>query len=129
MELYIGGRAQGKLNYVLTKYPKAECFDENNFTLLTNWEAKEIIVWNHFHLSMKKMIGEMGVEKAKAYVRETISQQNNLVIISDEIGNGIVPMDESDRVYREETGRMLVEIAGKAVRVERIICGLAQVIK
>ncbi len=53
----------------------------------------------------------------------------NCVIISDEIGNGIVPVDAFERTYRERTGRILVQLAGQAEEVERVICGVGQKIK
>ncbi|MCI8634679.1 MAG: hypothetical protein HFJ05_03630 [Eubacterium sp.] len=53
----------------------------------------------------------------------------NCVIISDEIGNGIVPVDAFDRTYRERTGRILVQPAGQAEEVERVIYGIGQKIK
>ena len=51
------------------------------------------------------------------------------MIICDEIGNGIVPLDAFEREYREHTGRILIELAGKADEVVRIICGIQQRIK
>ena len=53
----------------------------------------------------------------------------NCVIISDEISNGIVPIEAFEREYRERTGRILVELAKKAEEVERVICGIGQKIK
>lgn len=51
------------------------------------------------------------------------------VIICDEVGSGIVPLDSFEREYRERLGRLLCEIAAKAERVERIVCGIGQRIK
>ena len=51
------------------------------------------------------------------------------VIISDEIGNGIVPVDAFERDYRERTGRMLITLASQADEVVRVICGIGQKIK
>ena len=51
------------------------------------------------------------------------------IIISDEIGNGIVPVNSFEREYRERTGRILVELAGRAEEVVRVICGIGQKIK
>ena len=50
-------------------------------------------------------------------------------MISDEIGNGIVPMDAFEREYREQTGRILIELAKEAEEVIRVICGIGQKIK
>ena len=110
MELYIGGYSQGKYNYVLT----------------IRKIAKERI-WNDFHLWFRKRLQEGGnpEKEAMAYFAE----HPDCVVISDEVGNGIVPIDAFEREYRERLGRMLVEIAAKAEHVERVICGIGQKIK
>jgi adenosyl cobinamide kinase/adenosyl cobinamide phosphate guanylyltransferase len=38
-------------------------------------------------------------------------------------------MDAFEREYRERLGRILITIAAKADRVERVICGIGQRIK
>ena len=53
----------------------------------------------------------------------------DFIIICDEIGNGIVPIDPFEREYRERVGRILVQLAKRAEEVERIICGIGQKIK
>ena len=124
MELYIGGYAQGKLAYVKRLYPDAKKFDENDFDCLwdfSNLDSQKVII-NHFHLIIKKGLDEEKIEKLLKY-------KNNLVIISDEIGGGVVPIEESERIYREKTGRILTRLASESESVVRIICGLAQRIK
>ena len=54
---------------------------------------------------------------------------DGLIVISDEVGNGVVPVDKDEREYRERVGRCLIRIAEAASRVERIMCGLGQRIK
>ena len=58
-----------------------------------------------------------------------LEKHPDTVIICDEVGNGIVPLDSFEREYRERLGRLLCEIAAKAERVERIVCGIGQRIK
>jgi adenosyl cobinamide kinase/adenosyl cobinamide phosphate guanylyltransferase len=57
------------------------------------------------------------------------NRECSIIIISDEIGNGIVPTDAFEREYRERTGRILVELASRADEVVRILCGIEQRIK
>ena len=52
-----------------------------------------------------------------------------VVILCDEVGCGVVPVDPAERAWREETGRLCCELAQKADRVERIFCGLSMVLK
>ena len=135
MELVIGGRAQGKLGYVLTKYPKASVMEGE-----TPWQGEGllapqgpvfvVVIWNHFHLSVRAWLVE-GREAAKLwdYVEAWVLSHPNAVIISDEIGCGIVPIDGGERHWREETGRLLCKIAANATQVERVICGIPMRIK
>ena len=58
-----------------------------------------------------------------------LEKHPDTVIICDEVGSGIVPLDSFEREYRERLGRLLCEIAAKAERVERIVCGIGQRIK
>ena len=58
-----------------------------------------------------------------------MEKEPDCIIISDEVGNGIVPADAFEREYRERTGRILVELAGRADEVVRVVCGISQKIK
>ncbi|KIR01579.1 hypothetical protein P261_00393 [Lachnospiraceae bacterium TWA4] len=51
------------------------------------------------------------------------------MLVSNELGYGIVPMDAFDRKYRETTGRICCMIAEQADEVYRVVCGLPQKIK
>ena len=53
----------------------------------------------------------------------------NRILVTDEIGYGIVPMDLFERDYREQTGRVCCELAARAEQVWRVCCGLGQRIK
>lgn len=110
MELYVGGYKNGKLNYVLNKYK----------------DNKPMII-NDFHLWFRELLEKE--ENARERVLEFVEEHPDCVIICDEIGNGIVPMEKFDRNYREALGRMLTELAQRADHVERIVCGLGQVLK
>ena len=129
MKLIIGGYAQGKLNYAVTKYNLAEdhVFES---TLPTNEELEKLngtIIVSSLHKWIRKRIKEGGrpEEEISAFVKKN----PDCIIICDEIGNGIVPMDPFERVYRERTGRIQVKLAADAEEVERVVCGIAQKIK
>lgn len=126
MKLIIGGYAQGKLNYAVTKYNVAEdhVFES---VLPSSEEAEKLegsVIVSSLHKWIKKRIKEGGrpEEEISAFVKKNA----NVIIICDEIGNGIVPMDPFERVYRERTGRILVKLAKDAEEVERVVCGIAQ---
>ena len=46
------------------------------------------------------------------------------VILGDESGCGVVPLDPTEREWREVTGRICCKLVEKAERVDRIFCGL-----
>lgn len=52
-----------------------------------------------------------------------------LVIISNELGAGIIPIEKSDRDFREINGKVNIHIASKSDEVYRMICGCATRIK
>ena len=51
------------------------------------------------------------------------------IIISDEIGNGVVPINADDRIYREKYGQLLQELASRSEHVIRIFCGIPEILK
>ena len=132
MKLVIGGRAQGKLNYVLQHMTDENYLiydgvfpDEGELFNLT--KKNEWLIVNHFHKWVNKELKENRnpEEEMEAFLKKGV----RFVIISDEIGNGIVPVDAFERDYRERTGRMLITLASQADEVVRVICGIGQKIK
>lgn len=51
------------------------------------------------------------------------------VIICNEVGSGIIPMLASERMYREQTGRLCTLLASRAEHVIRMVCGIAVKLK
>ena len=93
---------------------------------LLKHQGEDLIVTNgHSLLGADDKAGIAEIVSAMVYLKE----HPDCVIISDEVGNGIVPVDPFEREYRERLGRMLIEIASRAERVERVICGIGQRIK
>lgn len=43
-------------------------------------------------------------------------ENKDTIVIADEIGNGIVPLDAFEREYREQTGRAEILLAKKQTR-------------
>lgn len=114
MELYIGGLAQGKRDYVL-----------NTKGIEESRVRDELHLWFKELLLLEKSAGERPEDVIKAYVKEN----PDCVLICNEVGNGIVPMDPLEREYRERLGRLLIELAKEATHVERIIMGIGQTLK
>ena len=134
MKLIIGGYSQGKLNYILRK------IGENGYQICDGILSDDIksntaepdttntiIIINHLHTFIRTSM-QRG-ENPKESILDFITKYPDCILISDEIGNGIVPMDAFEREYREQTGRILIELAKEAEEVIRVICGIGQKIK
>lgn len=139
MKLIIGGLAQGKLHYVLQKEgnEKSMIFDgelPEEGQIQEAWEKaggeKKTMMINHFHDVVKRELAENRTpEELETYVMEFVEKHPDVILICDEIGNGIVPVDAFERTYREQTGRILIRLAQKADEVVRVLCGIGQRIK
>ena len=88
-------------------------------------DTQEFFIDN-FHILMKNMLDNNAGYKMLV---TKLVQKKGWLVISDEIGCGLVPIEACDRRWREETGRMLTLIAGHSDEVYRIFSGIAQRIK
>lgn len=139
MKLIIGGLAQGKLHYVLQKEGNGQCiiFDgvlpEEGQIQEARKEAgseEKTLIINHFHDVVKRELAENRTpEELEVDAMEFVEKHPEVILICDEIGNGIVPVDAFERTYREQTGRILIRLAQKADEVVRVLCGIGQRIK
>lgn len=107
MILIVGGAFQGK-----TEYAKI------NF-------GNDYKIENNYHIKVKEQLakGLNPIEEAKKLT------DKNMVIVSDEIGYGLVPVDAFEREYREINGRVNCFFAEKAEQVIRVVCGIGTRIK
>lgn len=51
------------------------------------------------------------------------------VVIATEVGGGVVPMEQEERICRELAGRLNCLLAERAETVVRVFCGLPLVLK
>ena len=127
MRLIVGGCYQGKFEYAINTYG----IDKENVYTAALPKKNEVhnttIVINKLN-EIVKMCLKQG-DNPEEMIMEFVEKYPDSIIISDEIGNGIVPMDKFEREYRECTGRLLITLAKEAESVERVICGISQRIK
>ena len=140
MELYIGGFAQGKLEYVKCRYNEnqkteklfvkvIDCVDSHYKKMLLETEC-DVLILNHLHLWVRDLLDEgMEEEKIQTTILSWIKSNPDAIVICDELGNGIVPIKKQERIWREQTVWLMIELAKQAERVERILCGLGQRLK
>ena len=107
-----GGFAQGKMRFV----------EEHILPGI-----KDAVVIDHLHLRIREAI--LKGEDAGLIVDALTCSCGDAIVICDEIGSGIVPLDEKERLIRETTGRIACDIAAKAKEVYRVVCGIGVRIK
>lgn len=109
MHLIIGGTGQGKLSYALS-----------------------------LGYTMDDVATSLPTEKPILYGLQNLTRENpqltaedipDCIVICDELGCGVVPLERSERDWREHTGRLCCDLAAKAQRVDRIFCGIAMQLK
>jgi adenosyl cobinamide kinase/adenosyl cobinamide phosphate guanylyltransferase len=127
MKLVIGGYAQGKLEYVKQRLQgkSVEIWEK---TLPSPLErGKGIVVINHLNDWIRDRLLKGGCPEEEIF--QFIRECPGCILISDEVGNGIIPLEKEEREYRERTGKILIALAKEAKEVERILCGISQKIK
>lgn len=125
--LVIGGACQGKTEWVQENFPDYKSVSPE-MLLRENREGKMTsgVYINRFHMILKQWIQNgRDYQEAVALLR----QNPSWLIVCDEIGNGIVPIEKDDREWRECTGRALCDLAKDADEVYRIHCGISVKIK
>lgn len=126
MNLIIGGAYQGKTEYAMAKFilKKEEVVSGKTASVSEIIRARAI---KDFQIFIKKIL--LDGENITLVIEKIIAENPELIIITDEIGNGIVPIDKEERKWREETGRACTIIAKKSETVTRVYCGIPTLIK
>ncbi|MBR1693541.1 MAG: bifunctional adenosylcobinamide kinase/adenosylcobinamide-phosphate guanylyltransferase [Lachnospiraceae bacterium] len=114
MIFIIGGAYQGKTAYA-QEYMRTHCHE--SYTL-----------FNHYHLKVREQLKE-GADPMKEAKKLLEEGGEGLLIISDEVGYGLVPTDAFEREYREQSGRVNCFFAAQAEQVIRIVSGIGMRLK
>lgn len=116
MIMVIGGIASGKkafvtqtLGYAASDISYAEICD------------KPVVF--ELHLMVQKSSDDVDVD---TLVCQLAAKE---VVVCNEVGSGIVPMDEQERTWRERVGRMCTSLAKEARVVVRMQCGIPVFLK
>lgn len=113
MILVIGGAASGKRAYV-----QSLGYAETDFADAVLDERP--VVYNVQDMAFADPDGAM------ALLAPLLSKE---VVICNEVGSGVVPVDRRERAAREAAGRLCILLARQAGRVVRLVCGIPIVIK
>lgn len=108
MKLYIGGAWQGQEELARLENPDSE--------ILTD-----------FHESIRSAVNRG--EDPRAFARRICAEKPDSVVVANEVGAGVVPIEAADRAFREAVGRALCIIAQNSIEVTRVVCGIGARIK
>lgn len=126
MKLITGGVFQGKKEYAKFRFELKD-EDMTDGALASFEEIFQCRCMYHFHEWVKKGLKEnwdfQGLED------RLLASNPRILLITNELGCGVVPIDAFDRNYRETTGRICTRIAAKSNQVIRVVCGIGTVIK
>ncbi|MCD8249573.1 MAG: bifunctional adenosylcobinamide kinase/adenosylcobinamide-phosphate guanylyltransferase [Lachnospiraceae bacterium] len=124
MILVTGGCFQGKKDYACETFhiAREDAADGADCPLEAIFNVKLLY---HFHEYIRRLM------QAKEELDFDRLQRENpdIVLVTNELGYGVVPVDQFDRAYREKTGRVCCEIAKRADEVHRVVCGIGTVIR
>ena len=144
MILIIGGAWQGKLAFALElaksadkitspldsfvyKKGKKEEYEIAEGSRDSFEAAMKFPIIHGLHEYIRRLLKE---GKSVEVFIDAIEEQNpNVIITSNELGCGIVPLDPEDRDWGEVSGRASVRLARTSKEVYRMVCGIETRIK
>ncbi|MBQ8815324.1 MAG: bifunctional adenosylcobinamide kinase/adenosylcobinamide-phosphate guanylyltransferase [Lachnospiraceae bacterium] len=132
MKLIIGGTCQGKTAYLTEQMGVSEFHIMNGEDIAESHSVLTggTVAVNHLHLYIRSALQNGRTQdEIQTEILFWLETNPELILVTDEIGYGIVPMDPFEREYREVTGRICCVLAQKAETVIRVCCGLGSVIK
>lgn len=137
MILIIGGRSQGKTTFAHEKYGPDAVFIDNLHDIIKGWLVCLPEDYTDKHVANKPINdGTANIDMSEADILSSAFIQNvmndippDAIVICDEVGCGIVPLDRSERLYRDIVGHVCCAIAARAENVIRVHCGIGMKIK
>lgn len=140
MILIVGGAWQGKLAFAVGLAKKAYPPDSPAFKNEKKEEyeiaegsrdsfeaAMKCRIIHGLHEYIRRLLKEG--KSVDDFLSAVLQQNPHVIITSNELGCGIVPMDPGDRQWRELSGRASVRLARTSGEVYRMVCGIASRIK
>lgn len=123
MKLVFGGAHQGKLDFALEHfhYTKEEAWDCSQ-----GWDFSYPVLYGVENLLLTQVReGKTPSEE----VRKHLPELEEKVLVITDISNGIVPIQEDLRLWREEVGRSMVLLSHQAEEIYRVFCGIGTQLK
>lgn len=128
MVLIIGGAYQGKLDYAKEEYglTDSDVFTCEEGSTAVGFDEKIV---DHFERYVLALIKAGQVPERAVGMQLRANRYKGRIIICDDISQGVVPMDKTERAWREGVGRTMVKVAQQADKVVRVFCGIPVVLK
>ncbi len=123
MYLIIGGRSQGKLDFAKNLIKNAKVLNCEKEDI--NFGIDFDIVFN-IHIFIRKLL-EKDIEP-EAWFEQRLKFFENKILIGDEVGSGIVPVEAFERKWRDEVGKTYVFLAKNSQKVYRVWAGIGSVL-
>lgn len=125
MRLIVGGYAQGRLFYAVQKYhlTASDVWDASDTD--SEWNGHKVIY--HFEALVTDWI-HTGKDPCHI-VLEMMPQWKDCILITQEVGCGLVPVSPEDRAWRDAVGKVNTLLAMHAESVERVCCGIGMHLK
>ncbi len=126
MIMITGGAFSGKKDYAKKRFgfSDEDILNGGECTLEAVFTAKCVA---DYQFLVKRLLEEN--EDAQEFTKRLCKENPSTVVIINEIGAGIVPLEKNDRIWREETGRSGCLIARNSSEVIRLACGIPTIIK
>lgn len=126
MIMITGGAFQGKRECLKRLYKLADneilsgadCPLDSVFTAAAVADFQEIV---------RRLLAE-NIDVSE-FTERFCNENPGAAVIINEIGSGIIPIEKSERIYREETGKAGCIIAAHSETVIRVFCGIPEAIK
>ncbi len=113
MRLYIGGCCQGQAELARAETGRApETVDRA--------EAFRAPAIDQFH----ELLRGLTPAEARAFAAELMERNPDCVVVCDEVGMGVVPLEPEGRLWREAVGAAMCLMATGAREVTRVVCGI-----
>lgn len=87
----------------------------------TDHNDADAVIVEHIHRIIRQALCEK--RDPREDIKKILDAHPDAILTVDELGCGVVPIDASDREWREVTGRICCELAAQAEAVYRVICG------
>jgi adenosyl cobinamide kinase/adenosyl cobinamide phosphate guanylyltransferase len=121
MHLIIGGKYMGKLKYAYSLY--GEDVPTCDLSVAEPEEMFDARIVTNLQDGTRRML-QKGLS-VREFFESNRRRLEDKILIGDEIGSGIVPLDPFERLWRDETGFLYQTLAAQAHQVDRVWAGLS----